>query len=77
MIFLVITLGALHGVILLPVLLSLFGPGSCTKESTTKVKVRIAQSGFFSFYFHTIDPIDKSDDTVSELSALSAKLVQF
>ena len=29
MVFLVIVLGALHGLLLLPVLLSLFGPGSC------------------------------------------------
>ncbi len=29
MVFLVIVLGALHGIILLPVLLSLFGPGAC------------------------------------------------
>ena len=34
MIFLVILLGALHGLILLPVLLSLFGPGSCEKKSS-------------------------------------------
>ena len=34
MIFLVILLGALHGLILLPVLLSLFGPGSCERRST-------------------------------------------
>lgn len=33
MIFLVIFFGALHGLFLLPVLLSLFGPGSCTKFS--------------------------------------------
>lgn len=32
MIFLVITFGALHGLFLLPVLLSLFGPVSCNKE---------------------------------------------
>ena len=31
MVFLVIILGALHGLFLLPVLLSLFGPGSCSK----------------------------------------------
>ena len=37
MIFLVILLGAIHGVILLPVLLSLFGPGSCSR-STKKTK---------------------------------------
>lgn len=32
-IFLVIFFGAMHGLLLLPVLLSLFGPGSCTPES--------------------------------------------
>lgn len=32
MIFLVITFGALHGLFLLPVLLSLFGPVSCSKD---------------------------------------------
>lgn len=34
MIFLVITFGALHGLFLLPVLLSLFGPVSCNKDPT-------------------------------------------
>ena len=37
MIFLVIALGALHGVVLLPVLLSLFGPGSCTNNKQPKM----------------------------------------
>ena len=32
MVFLVIVLGALHGLFLLPVLLSLFGPGACSQE---------------------------------------------
>lgn len=32
MVFLVIVLGALHGLLLLPVLLSLFGPGSCESK---------------------------------------------
>ena len=36
MIFLVILLGALHGLILLPVLLSIFGPGQCCGISTSK-----------------------------------------
>lgn len=36
MIFLVIMLGAFHGVILLPVLLSLMGPGSCTRSNESK-----------------------------------------
>ena len=35
MVFLVIILGALHGLFLLPVLLSLFGPGSCSKVVIT------------------------------------------
>merc|ERR1712038_666599 len=30
MVFLVIVLGALHGLVVLPVLLSLFGPGACS-----------------------------------------------
>ena len=38
MVFLVILLGALHGLFLLPVLLSLFGPGSCSKEEKQKLK---------------------------------------
>ncbi|XP_071446511.1 patched domain-containing protein 3-like isoform X1 [Hetaerina americana] len=33
MVFLVILFGAMHGLLLLPVLLSLFGPGSCSSES--------------------------------------------
>ena len=33
MVFLVIVLGALHGLILLPVLLSLFGPGACDRSN--------------------------------------------
>ena len=33
MVFLVISIGAIHGLMLLPVLLSLFGPGSCTNFS--------------------------------------------
>nr|CAD7443243.1 unnamed protein product [Timema bartmani] len=32
MVFLVVFFGAMHGLFLLPVLLSLFGPGSCTKR---------------------------------------------
>ena len=51
MIFLVIMLGAFHGMILLPVLLSLMGPGSCTKtgdqgsSSSTGKKSSIRSSG--------------------------------
>lgn len=36
MVFLVIFLGAVHGLILLPVLLSLFGPGSCKSNRSSK-----------------------------------------
>ena len=36
MVFLVIFLGAAHGLILLPVLLSLFGPGSCSDSKSNK-----------------------------------------
>ena len=32
MVFLVIVLGAVHGLVLLPVLLSLFGPGACSRD---------------------------------------------
>ena len=46
MVFLVIVLGAVHGLVLLPVLLSLFGPGACcsrkeTVSDTTKVDGKI------------------------------------
>lgn len=40
MVFLVIVLGALHGLVLLPVLLSLFGPGACDRTQDTKDKER-------------------------------------
>ncbi|XP_043494898.1 patched domain-containing protein 3 [Polistes fuscatus] len=36
MVFLVIFIGAMHGLFLLPVLLSIFGPGSCTSSNTDK-----------------------------------------
>ena len=50
MIFLVIMLGAFHGMVLLPVLLSLMGPGSCTKtgdqgSTSTGKKSSIRSSG--------------------------------
>ena len=46
MIFLVIMLGAFHGMILLPVLLSLMGPGSCSKASSqTSKKTSTRSSG--------------------------------
>ena len=35
MIFLVILLGLLHGLLLLPILLTLFGPGSCSRRKET------------------------------------------
>jgi len=38
MVFLVILLGAMHGLFLLPVLLSLFGPGSCSEQEKHKPK---------------------------------------
>ena len=38
MVFLVIVLGAIHGLILLPVLLSLFGPGTCDKSDRVDSK---------------------------------------
>ena len=38
MVFLVIVLGALHGLILLPVLLSLFGPGACDRSDRVDSK---------------------------------------
>lgn len=38
MVFLVIFFGAMHGLFLLPVLLSLFGPGSCRRKEKDSVK---------------------------------------
>ena len=38
MVFLVILLGAVHGLFLLPVLLSIFGPGSCSKNEKKRLK---------------------------------------
>ena len=38
MVFLVISLGFLHGLFLLPVLLSIFGPGSCSSSEKSKLK---------------------------------------
>ena len=42
MIILVIVLGLLHGLLLLPVLLTLFGPGSCSgsRRSSSKTKTQ-------------------------------------
>jgi len=44
MVFLVIVLGALHGLILLPVLLSLFGPGACDRSGSKKAGLSQAAS---------------------------------
>lgn len=44
MVFLVIVLGALHGLILLPVLLSLFGPGACDRSGSKKAALGQAAS---------------------------------
>lgn len=38
MVFLVVFFGAMHGLFLLPVLLSLFGPGSCSNKTKVEVK---------------------------------------
>ncbi|XP_044732551.1 patched domain-containing protein 3 isoform X2 [Chrysoperla carnea] len=43
MIFLVIVFGALHGLFLLPVLLSLFGPTSCKKKEKNNIKMSNVQ----------------------------------
>merc|ERR1719351_329447 len=49
MVFLVIILGALHGLFLLPVLLSLFGPGSCSKvETEEKCKTKSPTTSYLS-----------------------------
>lgn len=45
MVFMVIFFGAMHGLFLLPVLLSLFGPGSCTRR-TNDVKVSKVEKPF-------------------------------
>ena len=45
MIFLVIMLGAFHGMILLPVLLSLMGPGSCSRGDQNSKKTSTRSSG--------------------------------
>ncbi|XP_030763532.1 patched domain-containing protein 3 isoform X2 [Sitophilus oryzae] len=42
MIFLVVFLGAMHGLFLLPVLLSLFGPGSCTGHDDDDEDVKLS-----------------------------------
>ncbi|GLV34155.1 Patched-related [Carabus blaptoides fortunei] len=42
MVFLVVFFGAMHGMFLLPVLLSLFGPGSCKEESPKKPEPKLS-----------------------------------
>lgn len=42
MVFLVVFFGAMHGLFLLPVLLSLFGPGSCTRVKKNENAVRMS-----------------------------------
>ncbi|XP_041977331.1 patched domain-containing protein 3 isoform X2 [Aricia agestis] len=43
MVFMVIFFGAMHGLFLLPVLLSLFGPGSCTRSKDADLKITKAE----------------------------------
>lgn len=45
MVFLVVFFGAMHGMFLLPVLLSLFGPGSC-KEEKDEMKLSSVEKSF-------------------------------
>uniref|UniRef100_A0A1B0DGD4 Uncharacterized protein n=1 Tax=Phlebotomus papatasi TaxID=29031 RepID=A0A1B0DGD4_PHLPP len=49
MVFLVIFFGAMHGLFLLPVLLSLFGPGSCggSKSTEKEMKLSAKRSWFY------------------------------
>ncbi|XP_058456298.1 patched domain-containing protein 3 [Malaya genurostris] len=46
MVFLVIFFGAMHGLFLLPVLLSLFGPGSCTSYSEDELKMSAVEKAY-------------------------------
>lgn len=57
-VFLVIFFGAMHGIFLLPVLLSLLGPGSCSKK-----KDATSRNSGHSFYVHGQDltPVDPRD----------------
>lgn len=70
MIFLVIFLGAVHGLVLLPVLLSLFGPGSCSRSivrstassPATVVSVRSKSACYtVNVGFATPDPARRKD----------------
>ena len=75
MIILVIVLGLLHGLLLLPVLLTLFGPGSCSgsrrsnNNARTQSKVnslysRVKCSLFFVFLkVHILSPIAAISET--------------
>ena len=40
MVSLVVVLGAVHGIVLLPVLLSIMGPGACAKEKSPDDSMR-------------------------------------
>ena len=40
MVSLVVVLGAVHGIVLLPVLLSIMGPGACAKEKSPEDSMR-------------------------------------
>jgi len=48
MVFLVITLGFLHGLFLLPVLLSIFGPGSCSSKTEKPAAHRSPTTSYLS-----------------------------
>lgn len=58
MIFLVIIFGALHGLFLLPVLLSLFGPGSCTNHDNEDDS--IDDDGRYNHNASKLSPVEKA-----------------
>ena len=66
MVSLVVILGAIHGIILLPVLLSIFGPGACTKQQPSKPEEKPAfqtddectKECNHKFYSHTLSQMD-------------------
>ncbi|MPC25514.1 Patched domain-containing protein 3 [Portunus trituberculatus] len=60
-VFLVIFFGAMHGIFLLPVLLSLMGPGSCTRKK--KEISPLSRNHAHPFYVHGNDltPVDPRD----------------
>ena len=80
MVFLVIILGALHGLFLLPVLLSLFGPGSCSKVVTIAQYLReeTMRAGKTLFHptCHTFEILTKQLYQI-QVSKKSCKLVKF